>query len=323
MSRLLSFFCFIIILPLSSIAGISEYPSASNQDFIYLSTPSGLLRYDKRSDEWMFTSTHPLLRDSTVHDIGVDEDFIWIATDKGIASAMIGSVEWKVYTSSDGLPDNNAAALAFHSDYVWAGTAEGLPSNEVKGIARFDKYIEEWEPILVSGLSGGVSDIAVWGDVVWVVSPSGIFSVDVETGEAQRHTTEGAQIAKQDVNGNFLELVLAGGDIWFLGKEVAQKYVPAANIWRGYGSEQGFPLNPEDVKVEGKTIWISSSDGIRSYDPKLDRWMEFLPLRSSPVGVEVKGVAPDGGYLWVLTSKGVGRYDRTTGLGDGSVRLMD
>lgn len=324
---LLSFFCFLIIFPISSIAGISEYPSASNQDFIYLSTPSGLLRYDKRSDEWTFTSTHPLLRDSTVHDIGVDEDFIWIATDKGIASATIGSVEWKVYTSSDGLPDDNAASLAFHSDYVWAGTA--------KGIARFDKYVEEWESVQVSGLSGGVSDIAVWGDIVWVISPSGIFSVDVETGEAQRHLTVRtqvceanwceAQIAKQDVQGNtssakaedvkgnLLELVLAGGDIWFLGKEAAQKYVPAENIWRGYGSEQGFPPNPEDVKVEGKTIWISSSEGIRSYDPKLDRWMEFLPLRSSPVGVEVKGVAPDGGYLWVLTPKGVGRYDRTTG----------
>jgi len=322
---LLSFFYFLIIFPLSSIARISEYPSASNQDFIYLSTPSGLLRYDKRSDEWTFTSTHPLLRDSTVHDIGVDEDFIWIATDKGIASTMIGSVEWKVYTSSDGLPDDNVSSLAFHSDYVWAGTAEGLPSNEVKGIARFDKYIEDWESVQIPELSDGVNDIAVWGDTVWVVSSSGIFSVDVETGEAQRHTTERTQIAKQDVQGNtdsakvedvkgnLLELVLAGGDIWFLGKEVAQKYVPAENIWRGYGSEQGFPPNPEDVKVEGKTIWISSSEGIRSYDPKLDRWMEFLPLRSSPVGVEVKGVAPDGGYLWVLTPKGVGRYDRTTG----------
>ncbi|MBM3238605.1 hypothetical protein FJZ31_20100 [Candidatus Poribacteria bacterium] len=274
---------------------ISEYPSASNPDFIYLSTPSGLLRYDKRSDEWTFAATHPLLQDSIVHDIGVDEDFIWIATDKGIASAMIGSVEWKVYTLSDGLPDDNGAALAFHSDYVWAGT--------VKGIAKFDKYVEEWESVQVPELSRGVSDIAVWGDTVWVVSPTGIFSLDVETGEAQRHPIEEY----------FFELIQAGGDIWFLGEKTAQRYVPTENIWREYGAEQGFPQNPTDVKVEGQTVWLSSPKGISSYEPTLDRWMEFLPLRSSPVGVEVKGVAPDGGYLWVLTPKGVGRYDRTTG----------
>jgi len=292
---LLPVFFLLIIFPLSSLAKISEYPSASNPDFTWLSTPSGLLRYDKRSEEWTFASTHHLLFDSTIHDIGVDEDFIWIATSKGVADAPVGSIEWRAYTSSDGLPDDNVVSLAFHADYIWTGTEAG--------VARFDKYIEEWESIQVPELSDGVSDIAVWGDAVWVISPSGIFSVDVETGEAQRHPTEG----------NFLQLVLVGGDIWFLGEESAQRYVPAENTRRGYGAEQGFPQNLKDVKVEGKTIWIASSEGIRSYDPKLDRWTEFLPLRSSPVGSEVKGVAPDGGYLWALTARGVGRYDRTTG----------
>ncbi|MFQ6042546.1 MAG: hypothetical protein ACE5PV_16955, partial [Candidatus Poribacteria bacterium] len=230
-----------------------------------------------------------------VHDIGVDEDFVWIATDKGVASAPIGSVEWRFYTSSDGLPDDNALSLAFHPDYVWAGTA--------KGIARFDKYIEEWESIQVSELASGISDIAILGDTVWLASEAGIFSVDVESGESQRHPVEG----------NFLELVLAGGDIWFLGEEEGQRYIPTENLWRGYGAEQGFPKNPTDVKVEGKTIWIASYRGIHSYEPNLDRWAEFLPLRSSPVGFEVKGVAPDAGYFWTLTVKGVGRYDRTTG----------
>ncbi|MFQ6040337.1 MAG: hypothetical protein ACE5PV_05730, partial [Candidatus Poribacteria bacterium] len=99
------FFGCLAIFTLPSIAGINEYPSASNPDFTWLSTPVGLLRYDKRSDEWTFASTHPLLRDATVHDIGVDEDFIWIAADKGAASAPVGSAEWRVYTSSDGIPD--------------------------------------------------------------------------------------------------------------------------------------------------------------------------------------------------------------------------
>ena len=90
MALLLFPLCFLITFTVSATAGISEYPSASNPDFTWLSTPSGLLHYDKRSDEWTFASTHPLLQDSTVHEIGVDEDFIWIATDKGIASALIG-----------------------------------------------------------------------------------------------------------------------------------------------------------------------------------------------------------------------------------------
>jgi len=253
------------------------------------------LRYDKRSDEWAFASNHPLLTNPTIHDIGVDEDFTWIANDKGIASSPLGSVEWRFYTSSDGLPDDSVVSFDFHSDYVWAGTA--------KGIARFDKYIEEWESIQVPELSSGMTDIAVWGDNIWIVSPLGIFSVDIENTEVQKYSVED----------NILEIVIAGGNIWFLGERIAQRYVPAENIWRRYGTEQGFPQNPTDVKVEGKTIWISSPGGIHFFNAKLDRWTEFLPLRSSPVGVEVKSVAPDGGYLWVLTPRGVGRYDETTG----------
>ncbi len=293
---LLSFVCcYLLILSSLSIAGIGEYPSATNPDFTWLSTPSGLLRYDKRSDEWSFVSTHPLLRGSAINEIGIDEGFIWVATSKGIANAVIGSAEWETYTSSDGLPSDNISSVAFHTDYVWAGTT--------KGLARFDKYIEEWEPNRMSEFTSGITDIAVLGDSVWVVSPSGIFSVDVEANEIQHHSDEG----------DLLELGLVGNDIWFLGGGKALRYIPAQNLWRKYGTGQGFPVNPRDVRVEGEIIWIAGPEGIQSYDSKLDRWIEFLPLRSSPIGIDVESCAPGGGIFWVLTSRGVGRYDRTTG----------
>jgi frataxin-like iron-binding protein CyaY len=270
-------------------SAIGDYPSVTSPDFVWLSTPSGPLRYDRRADEWSFVA--PDLKGAELRDIGLDEEIVWIATDRGVASAPVGSADWRLFTQKDGLPSDDVTSLAFHPDYVWAGTEEG--------VARFDKYVEEWETIPQSPVH--VIDLAVQGETVWVISGEGIFSVEAETGDVKRYPVEG----------EFLELILIGADVWFIGDGETVRYLSSDNLWRRYTAEQGAPKGVISLEVEGERIWIATPDNLYSYDRKLGRWTEFLPLRTSPIKGEIKDIAPAGGALWVLTSEGVSRYDRT------------
>ncbi|MFQ5870319.1 MAG: LysM peptidoglycan-binding domain-containing protein, partial [Candidatus Zixiibacteriota bacterium] len=95
------------------------------KDYLYLGTPEGLFRYDRR--RWKtFTVESDSLPSNYVTAVAAGEKkSLWLGTDSGLA--RFDGSKWTLYTTEEELPDNYITALRLHKKRgLWIGTKAGI-----------------------------------------------------------------------------------------------------------------------------------------------------------------------------------------------------
>lgn len=101
-----------------------------NRGFVWISTESGLSRYEKKSGRFRHYTTEQGLPGNVVYRVAEDrQQRLWITTTKGLGLLHLGSGEMQSFTTANGLPSDH---FNFNSSYqdssgrIYLGTLKGM-----------------------------------------------------------------------------------------------------------------------------------------------------------------------------------------------------
>ncbi len=110
-------------LPQNSVLAIIQ----SNNGFLWLATPEGLVRFDGVQFQNYNTSNVSEFKTSSIQAVFEDsKNNLWIGTNKG-GLILFSQGKFKNYTTEQGLPDNTITSIAEDAEgHTWIGTHKGL-----------------------------------------------------------------------------------------------------------------------------------------------------------------------------------------------------
>lgn len=109
------------------------------KDYLYVGTPRGLFRYDRRSWKAFTVESDTLPSNNVTAVVAGEKKSLWLGTDSGLAR-FDGSV-WTTYTTAEGLPDNYITALEPHQNRtLWIGTKAGIAYFDGRGVRAYLDY---------------------------------------------------------------------------------------------------------------------------------------------------------------------------------------
>jgi len=136
----------------------------------WFGTENGLTYWGKdQTATYRFTGDERWNRVTALQELGED---LWVGTQGGLV--QISPAGETYYTRADGLPGDFVTALAADpSGRLWIGTWGG-------GVAVFEEG-QRVSYAFSTGRYNYVLDLAVGGNKVWMMSPSGLMIFDLET----------------------------------------------------------------------------------------------------------------------------------------------
>ena len=95
------------------------------KDYLYVGTPEGLFRYDRRSWKTFTVESDSLPSNNVTAVVPGEKKSLWVGTDSGLA--RFDGSKWSIYTTEEELPDNYITALKLHKNRtLWIGTKAGI-----------------------------------------------------------------------------------------------------------------------------------------------------------------------------------------------------
>ncbi|HIE28283.1 TPA: hypothetical protein EYP66_13445, partial [Candidatus Poribacteria bacterium] len=148
-----------------------------DENSVWVGTPMGLCRYDKKLESWIYYTKERTLEGEDVYAVAVDDRYVWCGTDQGLSRYDKIRGDWENFrgerkrrwsSSSGRLIDNFVLSLAVDDRYVWVGT--------ISGVSRYDKIATTWDSFTrENGLPGEkIVSIALDDNYVWVGTNFGI-----------------------------------------------------------------------------------------------------------------------------------------------------
>lgn len=268
-------------------------------DFTWLATPVGLYKYDSGGEVFLSEGfpEQPFL---IPFEVARDDKEIWGISDSLVARIDLYRGGRYVYTSSDGLPSGRYTCIAFEEDYVWLGSE--------KGIARFDRLIEQWEyfPLVKESWSDRVQSITKIQSVenyTYFATRDGILRFDMRTEIFTRYDQKDGLLCS-----SFQDLKLVGDELWCFGSEGIDIFSLSNQSWSFLGLENGF-RSTEWRKIEeiSGDLYFLHEGGLDICEPSTRRIYPFLRedyLRKYTV-YDLVGSSSE---LWFATDAGLLRY---------------
>jgi len=109
------------------------------KDYLYVGTPEGLFRYDRRSWKTYTMESDSLPSNNVTAVVAGEKRSFWAGTDSGLA--RFDGSKWTVYTTAAELPDNYVTALELHKNRtLWIGTKAGIAYFDGKEIRSHLSY---------------------------------------------------------------------------------------------------------------------------------------------------------------------------------------
>lgn len=221
---------------------------------IWLGTPEGLIRYDKKKQSFKTYNSFSGLLDDNILSLKPDGRFLWIGTRYGVN--LHDSKKDSLIAVNDGLPQRPYIySIESDSQWVWVGTRVGV-YRLTKGEATWYKFTTP------EGMIGGrVNCITRFGDEIWFGSDLGILSYNLKT-EARfiyhNHTEmpgdEPQQIA---VTQKVLWVATSGG---------ALKMDRSSGVWRVFTTADGLlDDNIQALWLDGDYVWFGTPKGLTRF----------------------------------------------------------
>lgn len=271
----------------------------SNEEYVYVGTPLGISRYDKRTQNWTNITGRDGLADPDVRALLSDRKDLWAATAGGVSRYDPVADVWKTYTRKDGLPSNETYALAKAGEVVWVGTANGA--------ARFDRQTETWSAVTsAEGLQlAHVWAIAVDGEKIWFGTNSGVFIRDQKSGKWTQYTTHDGLIGSR-VN----SIGLTDKYVFLNSPHGTTIYDKELETFSHFSTVDGLPNNTVKTAVAWeKFVWLGTTGGAMLYDGVTDLPEEIFTYDDGLASDNVQAICIDGFDIWFGTDAGLTRYN--------------
>ncbi|MBL8025272.1 MAG: hypothetical protein JNL74_02615, partial [Fibrobacteres bacterium] len=245
-----------------------------------------------------------VLSGRTIISMAVDpSNRLWVSTDIGLYTYASG--RWKLYaTGKDGLPNALVKSIYAGSSDVWVATDSGA--------AKFSKG--EWTIQKTAEFTGtdAVNTIMIDdGDAVWIGTTNGLVR---RKGKSVTIYDSTNGLVDNDVRAFALD---AERNVWAATKNGLSRY--RLKAWKKFRMDGN-----EVFSVTADTrdyIWLSTKKGaLRYYKGALETkdgkseivgayWKHFHAKNGLPSD-KVSMIIPQGRDVWVLTDKGIGRFDK-------------
>jgi hypothetical protein len=243
-----------------------------------------------------------MLKGESIVTIAVDpSNRLWLSTKTALFSYATG--RWKRYSEANGLPIAIVKTIFAGTD-VWVGTDSGA--------AKLSKG--EWSIFRTAEFTG-TNEINVImvdeGDAVWLGTPNGLIR---RKGKSVTIYDSTNGLIDNDVRAFTTD---AERNVWAATKHGVARY--RLKAWKKFRMDGN-----EVFSIAADTrdyIWVSTKKGALRYykgTPKIIEgkteiegayWKHFHAKNGLPSD-KIHVIVPQGRDVWVLTDKGIGRYDK-------------
>ncbi|MBC8234720.1 hypothetical protein H8E77_34685, partial [bacterium] len=315
-------------------------------NYIWVGTPRGLSRYDKRDESWTILTEAKTMVGKEVRAVAADSRYVWCGTPVGLSrydkeygtwmnfrkrggmqEMRFGYSTWRWYEpeSEEGLINSWVTCLSVDDQYVWIGTRGGAN--------RYDKIADVWDRYTPkNGLpSDDMTTVASDGNTVWMGTNFGLgrFPRTSDDENAWVSYTSGIEIKPGALSKEYAE-ALVSNEIWCLAADKkyvwigtklgVSRYDKRKDMWKTFTTEDGLSSNKvNSIAIQGDYVWFGSDLGVSVYDHKKGDWIHltqkdgFDTQATQPKGLasnRITSIAINGNDVWIGTlDAGVSRYN--------------
>ena len=215
--------------------------------FIFFGTELGVVRYDKKEDDWMtFTRSQRLLSEQ-INDLRVIGGKLYIATDRGFNWLDVGfkniqrSKDHKLNSIPVHRIANDDSLLYLATDY---GIYRYDPKNDRVSVMKTGSAV----------FDVNIGAVGVHADTLWFAGDNGIAFFDPKTKQWRSFT----QIRMQ-----FFDIAFTPDLVWFATNKGLLKYDIQQNYWYLYTIRDGLASNRVyRIDVDDTDLWLSTDGGV-------------------------------------------------------------
>ncbi len=217
------------------------------QRYIFFGTELGVVRYDKKKNDWTtFTRAQRLLSEK-INDLLVVGNTLYIATDRGFNWLDIGykNIQRSRDTKLNSIPVSRMAA---DDSLLYLATPYGIyqydPNNDRVSVMKTGSAV----------FDVNVDVVGVYLDTLWFAGSGGVAFFDPKT----KHWNSFTQIQMR-----FYDIAFTGGTVWFGTDQGLLKYEAARNYWYLYTTRDGLADNHVyRIDIDDVDLWLSTRGGV-------------------------------------------------------------
>ncbi len=231
----------------TGIANDNVYAIEGGKRFIFFGTDLGVVRYDKKEDDWQtFTRAQRLLSEK-INDLLIVGKKLYIATNRGFNWLDIGfkNIQRSKDSRLNSIPVSRISA---DDSLLYLATAYG--------IYRYDPKTDR---ISVFKTGSAVLDVNIGvvgtnNDTLWFAGDGGIAFRDPKTKNWNSFT---------QIRMHFYDIAFTPGTVWFATDQGLLKYETAQNYWYLYTTRDGLADNHVfRIDIDDIDMWLSTDSGV-------------------------------------------------------------
>ena len=223
---------------------------AGNQNFIFLGTEEGIIRYDRKTGYFRSTGRRGGLRGETVLALLATEGGLFAGTRYGVYAVdpKTDSV-WNLTSPSIAGAVTNDLKMA--GGYLWAATNRGL-FRRAAGSKNWTRFSDSSQIA-----SSTIRSLAVSGEFLWAGGLRGLLQINTVS-----DSTAGYRIAAGEADLDVYALGANGKYVWAAVRSGVYQFDPENKEWDFLSELEGLASNEiYQISVDGDYVWLATASG--------------------------------------------------------------
>lgn len=221
------------------------------KQYIFFGSKEGLVRYDKKNNEWKTFTTGDGLESNKINHLFLFQTQLFIATDEGFnwMSPNFSRIEESKDTRLDNVP---IYKIASSQSTIYMATRNGVYTYDP------DKDRVQFLKTKSAALDLYISAINIQNDTLWTAGKYGITMYDPSTDNWQSFL--GVQTV---VTGDVNAISFTNNNVWFATNTGLLKYDKTRDFWYLYTVEDGLTDNEVyNIIPDNEDLWMCTKKGI-------------------------------------------------------------
>jgi hypothetical protein len=260
---------------------------------------TGITRAEPDLKSWQFYEPrdNSRIRSTEVFDITFWDGDTWFATEEGLLAYQKKGAEWKLFTVSQNLQSDQIRALQPADSELWIGNSRGLCF--MTQVGR-----EIWRAENGGIELGGVTDLALCGDTLYVGTGAGLFK-----GNVHNRRFAFSPLDPGLLNAAIAEISTYGTEVWLVTAEGVQVYNQANGQSKSWYADVWLEkAEPACICAADSFVWVGTrEDGFFRYRRATGEWIHYTTV-DGLLDNRVQVIRRDGDDLLIGTASGLTRF---------------